>query len=77
MTGQAPELEASVRADAARRRLAGSAGISIVLARVGLLAMLSAAAVVALYLAKSAMGIDLMQGPSPLHSLLYPLLPRS
>lgn len=29
-----------------------------------------------LYLVKSALGIDLMAGPSPLHGLLYPLLGR-
>lgn len=28
-------------------------------------------AIAALYLAKSAMGIDLMDGPSPLHSLFF------
>lgn len=28
-------------------------------------------AIIALYLAKSAMGIDLMDGPSPLHSLYF------
>jgi hypothetical protein len=28
------------------------------------------------YLAKSAAGIDLLPGPSPLHDLLYPLLRR-
>jgi hypothetical protein len=30
----------------------------------------------AAYLVKSALGIDLMPGPSPLHDLLYPLLGR-
>jgi hypothetical protein len=34
----------------------------------GMAAML---ATVALYLAKSAMGIDLMDGPSPLHGLFF------
>jgi hypothetical protein len=31
----------------------------------------SAAALVSLYVAKSALGINLMPGPSPLHDLLY------
>jgi hypothetical protein len=35
-----------------------------------------AAAVCAAYLLKSALGIDLMAGPSPLHDLLFPLLRR-
>lgn len=30
--------------------------------------------VCALYLAKSALGINLLAGPSPLHDLLYPLV---
>ena len=33
-------------------------------------------AIPALYLAKSAVGIDLLPGPSPLHDWLYPLLRR-
>ena len=32
------------------------------------------AGVAALYLVKSALGINLMPGPSPLHDLLYPLI---
>lgn len=31
-------------------------------------------AIAALYLVKSALGINLMAGPSPLHDLLYPLV---
>lgn len=31
-------------------------------------------AVVVLYLVKSALGINLMPGPSPLHDLFYPLV---
>ncbi len=34
------------------------------------------ASVAALYLVKSALGIDLMPGPSPLHDLLFPLIRR-
>ena len=30
--------------------------------------------IVALYIVKSALGINLMPGPSPLHDLLYPLV---
>ena len=41
----------------------------IVLACLGGMAL--TLAVVALYLAKSAMGIDLMDGPSPLHGLFF------
>jgi hypothetical protein len=33
-------------------------------------------AVSALYLVKSALGVDLLPGPSPLHDLLYPLIRR-
>ena len=52
--------------------------------RILLLAVLRASALVlaataglaALYLIKSALGIDLLAGPSPLHNLLYPLLGR-
>lgn len=45
---------------------------------VQILAIVVAAALAlpALYLVKSALGIDLMPGPSPLHSLLYHLLGR-
>ena len=32
------------------------------------------AAIVALYLVKSALGINLLPGPSPFHELLYPLV---
>ena len=32
------------------------------------------AAVIVLYLVKSALGINLMPGPAPLHDLLYPLV---
>lgn len=32
------------------------------------------AAIAVLYLVKSALGINLMPGPSPLHDLLYPLV---
>jgi len=38
--------------------------------------LLAAALGSALYLVKSAVGIDLLPGPSPLHDLLYPLLRR-
>ncbi len=34
------------------------------------------AVVVVAYIVKSALGIDLLPGPSPLHDLLYPLLRR-
>ncbi len=37
---------------------------------------LAITAVSALYLAKSALGIDILPGPSPLHDLLFPLLRR-
>lgn len=47
-----------------------------VLLQTCLLAMAATAAIAALYLGKSALGIDLMTGPSPLHHLLYPLLGR-
>jgi hypothetical protein len=41
----------------------------------GLLVTTAACVVIALaYLAKSALGIDLFPGPSPLHDLLYPLI---
>ncbi|MDX2158893.1 MAG: hypothetical protein SFW09_20510 [Hyphomicrobiaceae bacterium] len=33
-------------------------------------------AVIVVYLVKSALGIDMMPGPSPLHHLLYHLVPR-
>lgn len=36
----------------------------------------AALAVAVLYLVKSAIGINIMAGPSPLHDLLYPLLMR-
>lgn len=35
---------------------------------------LTMAIVSGLYLIKSALGINLMDGPSPLHDLLYPLI---
>ncbi len=38
--------------------------------------VLLAGAVAASYLVKSALGIDLLPGPSPLHDLLYPLVAR-
>lgn len=38
--------------------------------------MLVCAAATGLYLVKSAIGIDILPGPSPLHGLLYPLLGR-
>lgn len=41
------------------------------------LSSLAAFAVAALYLVKSAVGIDLFPGHSPLHDLLYPLLRRA
>ena len=37
---------------------------------------LGALAICSLYLIKSALGIDLLPGPSPLHDLLYPLIAR-
>lgn len=42
----------------------------------GVLALILAAmgVMVGLYLGKSALGIDLLPGPSPLHHLLYPLI---
>jgi hypothetical protein len=39
-----------------------------------LLGAAGVAALVALYLLKSALGINLMAGPSPLHDVLYPLV---
>lgn len=42
--------------------------------RVTGLALALPPAVVALYLAKSALGIDLLPGPSPLHDILYHLV---
>lgn len=38
--------------------------------------LLASGAVAGLYLVKSALGIDLLPGPSPLHDLLFPLLRR-
>lgn len=34
------------------------------------------ASIAVLYLVKSALGIDLLPGPSPLHDLLFPLIRR-
>lgn len=38
------------------------------------LVLVAMGATIALYLVKSALGIDLLPGPSPLHHVLYPLL---
>lgn len=37
-------------------------------------AVAACAVIAALYLVKSALGINVMAGPSPLHDLLYPLI---
>ncbi len=46
----------------------------VALMRALLVAVAATAAIAAAYLVKSALGIDLMAGPSPLHDLLYPLI---
>lgn len=51
--------------------MAGMASLRVVAWTVAI-----AVAVAALYLVKSALGIDLTPGPSLLHDLLYPLLQR-
>ncbi len=38
------------------------------------LVLIAMGATIGLYLVKSALGIDLLPGPSPLHNLLFPLL---
>jgi hypothetical protein len=44
------------------------------LARATAVTALLSTAIAGLYLVKSALGIDLIPGPSPLHDLLYPLV---
>ncbi|MFM9941820.1 MAG: hypothetical protein ACKVP7_20235 [Hyphomicrobiaceae bacterium] len=44
--------------------------------RLTTLTTLGLATLSALYLIKSALGIDILPGPSPLHDLLFPLLRR-
>ena len=55
-------------------RLAVAPAGPLVIQAAAVLASLVAIAIV--YLVKSALGIDILPGPSPLHGLLYPLLMR-
>lgn len=74
----------SYRADPARRARVAAlvlatpmmAGPAAILAQMLLLSLLLTGLVAGAYLLKSALGIDIMPGPSPLHDLLYPLLRR-
>lgn len=54
--------------------LRGQRALGFSPAQVLLVLLASPPAIVALYLAKSALGINLMPGPSPLHDLLYHLV---
>ena len=61
----------AIRADSVTDRLAR--GLQSVLFGTTC-AVAGCAAIAGLYVVKSALGINLMPGPSPLHDLLYPLI---
>jgi hypothetical protein len=69
----------TIRRQAGRMPTGPRYGLAWGLRRIGEALAMAAGLLLAVaigYLVKSALGIDLMPGPSPLHDLLYPLLGR-